>query len=83
MGKSDLLEMKLSHLIVPFKDDQNEKIVDLWVQLISNIQISSINSFITNGGTMVVLTQVWSNTMAIFKLKVLLRPFKDKKGNLR
>ena len=71
--------MKLSRLIVPFEDDQNEKLVDLWVQLISNTQISDIDIVIANSGTSLVLIQTWSITLYIFNSKVLLRPFKDKK----
>ena len=76
---ADLFEMKLPYLIMPFGDNQNEKLVDLWVQLISNTRISDIDVVISKRGLAVKLTQVCSNNMALFKPRVLRRPFNDKK----
>ena len=69
-----------STLIVPFKENQNENLVDLWVQLISNTQIFDIHVIISKCGLAVKLTQVWMHNMTLFNPNVLLRPFKDKKG---
>ena len=55
-GGGNPFEMKLPHLIVPFEDNQNKKLVDLWVQLISDTRISGIDVTIKKGGTVVVLT---------------------------
>ena len=80
MGGGDPFEMNLPHLIVPFKDNQNERLVDLWAQFSSNTWISDKDVAIEKSGKVVVLTQVWSSIIALFKPKSLLRAFKDMKG---
>ena len=80
MVDRDPFKKRLPHLIVPIEDNRNKKLMDLWVQLISDTQISDIDVAIEKCWTLVVVTQVCSNTMALFNPKVLLRPFKDKKS---
>ena len=77
MGECSSFEMKHIHILVPFKDNQNENCIDLCVHLISNSQIFDIDIIISKCDSTVVFTQVWSNTTEFFMMKVLLKPFKN------